>query len=494
MVSDRKIKKLGEEMIQGKTQKLAALNTDLDPKTARKYIRLGQLPSDIKVEHTWRTRTNPYDSSWEWVAAQLEREPGLEAKTLFDELQRQFPGTYQDGQLRTLQRQVKRWRALEGPAQDISFPQEHTPAALCASDFTHMNELKVTINYEPYDHMVYHFVLTYSNWESFTICSSESFENLSDGLQNALWELQGVPIEHLTDSLSAAVKKLRGGGKEFTDRYQTLLTHYHLSGRHTEPVSPNQNGDVEARNRRLKECVDQALMLRGSRDFPSVDEYEQFLRKLTTRMNAGRQKRLNEELPLLHALPSGRLDSIKCEHPRVGQGSTISIQNNVYSVHSRLIGEIVEARISGKTIAIWYAQKKIDEFPRFRGRGYARIDYRHIIDVLVKKPGAFEHYRYREELFPTHCYRMAYDALAGLSVKKRSREYLRMLQLAAHHGEIKVQQAIISIIESNEILSALNVEMLVCATNACIIPLAPRVACANLKQYEVLYRIQGGLQ
>jgi transposase InsO family protein len=357
-----------------------------------------------------------------------------------------------------------------------------------------MNELKTTINYEPYEHMVYHFVLTYSNWESITLCSSESFENLSDGLQNALWELTGVPIEHLTDSLSAAVKKLRGGGKEFTDRYQALLTQYGLIGRHTEPVSPEQNGDVEARNRRLKECVDQALMLRGSRDFPSVDEYEQFLRMLIKRMNAGRQKRLNEELPLLKPLPSGRLDSIKCDYPRVGQGSTISIQSNVYSVPSRLIGEIVEARISGKTIQVWYAQKKIDEFPRFRGRGYARIDYRHIIDVLVKKPGAFAHYRYREELFPTHYYRMAYDALVGLSVKKRSREYLRMLQLAAHHGEIKVQQAIISIIDSTEVLTAANVETLVCATNACIIPLTPHVACADLQQYEALYRIPGGLQ
>lgn len=492
MVSDRKIKKLGEEMIQGKTQKLAALNADLDPKTARKYIRLGVLPSDIKVEHTWRTRANPFDQSWEWVQAQLEREPGLEAKTLFDELQRQFPGTYQDGQLRTLQRQVKRWRALEGPAQDISFPQEHTPGALCASDFTHMNALKVTINHEPYEHMVYHFVLTYSNWESITICSSESFENLSDGLQNALWELRGVPKEHLTDSLSAAVKKLRGGGKEFTDRYQTLLTHYHLNARYTEPASPEQNGDVEARNRRLKECVDQALMLRGSRDFSSVDEYEQFLRKLTTRMNAGRRKRLEEELPLLQALPSGRFDSVKCQYVRVGQGSTISIQGNVYSVHSRLIGEKIEARISGNTIEVWYAQKKIDAFPRFRGRGHARIDYRHIIDVLVKKPGAFERYRYREELFPTHYYRMAYDALAGLSVKKRSSEYLRILQLAAHHGEIKVQQAIISITEAEEIVSASKIETLVLAAKTCIIPFVPQVANADLVQYEVLYQNQQG--
>lgn len=487
MVSDRKVRRLRQEMIKGRSQRRSALNADINRKTARKYLRSGKLPSEMKTEHTWRTRTNPFADEWDWIRSQLVREPKLEAKTLFEELQRRVPGSYQDGQLRTLQRQIKQWRAQSGPAKEAFFAQEHEPGALCASDFTHMNKLRITINHVLYEHLVYHFVLTYSNWETGTICSSESFESLSNGFQNALWELQGVPRMHLTDALTAAVKNLRGGGKEFTLRYEALLRHYRLDARHTQGGNANENGDVEARNNRLKRGVDQALMLRGSRNFASVDEYDKFLRTLYARWNAGRRNRLDEELPLLHELPARRFESVKRVPVCVGAGSTIAVQGNVYSLHSRLIGEKVEARISGETVAVWYAQKKVDEFPRFRGRGHARIDYHHIIDVLVRKPGAFEHYRYREELFPTHYYRLAYDALSGLSVKERAKEYLLILQLAARHGEQRVEGAIRSIIENGEILSSRNLERLACEANCCIIPLTPHVALPDLQQYDALH-------
>jgi hypothetical protein len=486
MVSDRKVRRLRQEMIKGRSQKRSALNADINRKTARKYLRSGKLPSEMKTEHTWRTRPDPFCGEWEWIRTQLENEPRLESKTLFEELQRRLPGVYQDGQLRTLQRRIKQWRAESGPAKEAFFAQEHEPGALCASDFTRMNSLRITINHVPYEHMLYHFVLTYSNWETGTICSSESFESLSNGFQNALWELQGVPRMHLTDALTAAVKNLRGGGKEFTLRYDALLRHYRLDARHTHGGHANENGDAEARNNRFKRGVDQALMLRGSRDFSSLEEYARFLQMLFARWNAGRRSRLDEELPLLHELPARRFESVKRVGVRVGAGSTIAVQGNVYSLHSRLIGEQVEARISGETVAVWYAQKKVDEFPRFRGRGHARIDYRHIIDVLVRKPGAFEQYRYRQELFPTHYYRLAYDALSGLSVKERAKEYLLVLQLAARHGEQRVEGAIRWIIENAETMSSMNVEKLTTAANCCIIPLTAQVALPDLQQYDAL--------
>jgi hypothetical protein len=104
----------------------------------------------------------------------------------------------------------------------------------------------------------------------------------------------------------------------------------------------------------------------------------------------------------------------------------------------------------------------------------------------VRKPGAFEQYRYREELFPTHYYRMAYDALSGLSVRERAKDYLRILQLAADHGEARVEQAIRSIIESGEVLIVANVETLALTMGCSIIPLAPYIAAPDLRQYEVL--------
>jgi hypothetical protein len=253
-------------------------------------------------------------------------------------------------------------------------------------------------------------------------------------------------------------------------------------------VSPHENGDVEQRNHRLKKAVDQALKLRGSYNFVSFTEYDQFLHKMFCRLNAGRKKRLDEELPLLHALPARRFESIKRLTVRVSAGSTISIQGNVYSLHSRLRGEQVEARISGETIAVWYGQKKIDEYPRFRGRGHARIDYRHIIDVFVTKPGAFDHYRYRAELFPTHYYRLAYDSLAsGRSTKERAKEYLRILKLAADHGEKLVEQSIKIIIDHDEELTSKSVEAALMHRETPILQLTQTVvAPVDLTQYDRL--------
>ena len=171
----------------------AAAKAGIDEKTARKYNRLGKLPSELKVERDWRTRPDPFAEVWEEVVSLLKANAGLEGKTLFEYLQREYPGEYADGQLRTLQRRIKQWRAVEGPGKEVFFAQKHRPGELCQSDFTHMSKLNITLSGQPFDHLIYHFVLTYSNWEAGTICFSESFESLSEGLQNALWELGGVP-------------------------------------------------------------------------------------------------------------------------------------------------------------------------------------------------------------------------------------------------------------------------------------------------------------
>jgi len=286
-----------------------------------------------------------------------------------------------------------------------------------------MDSLGVTISGQPFEHMIYHFVLTYSNWEAGTVCFSESFESLSEGLQNALHQLGGVPRVHQTDSLSAAVKKI-GSAEEFTDRYQALLAHYRLKGQHTQPRKPNENGDIEQRHHRFKEALDQRLMLRGSRDFEDREAYETFLRTLFAELNAGRQKRLNEELPLLRELPRRRLESHQRAYPHVSANSTISVKKNIYSVHSRLIGEKLEARVFAEQIEIWYASQRIEILPRLRGEGKHCINYRHIIDWLVRKPGAFKRYRYRDDLYPTSRFRIAYDALKESDPLRGHKQYL----------------------------------------------------------------------
>ncbi len=431
-------------------QEVAAAKAGMDAKTARKYLRGGQLPSESKPDRNWRTRPDPFAEVWEKLRVLVDANPGLEAKTLFESLQREYPGRFSDGQLRTLQRRLKHWRGTEGPSKEVFFSQKHVPGRLSQSDFTHMTSLGITVGGQSFSHLLYHFVLAYSNWETAAICYSESFESLSDGLQNALWELGGVPVQHQTDRMSTAVNNM-SDEREFTTRYEALLRHYRLEGRKIQTGKANENGDVEQRHYRLKKAVEQALLLRDCRDFASVGQYETFLRMLLAQLNAGRRQRLAEEMQYLRALPERRLESAKRERVKVDSGSLVYVDRNTYSVHSRLIGERVEARIQAERIEIWYAGRKVEELPRLRGRGKHRVDYRHIIDWLVRKPGAFENYRYRDELFPTSRFRMAWDALREVTPQRANKRYLELLEIAAKNGEARVDDALRCLLEEGEI-------------------------------------------
>jgi Mu transposase, C-terminal domain len=123
------------------------------------------------------------------------------------------------------------------------------------------------------------------------------------------------------------------------------------------------------------------------------------------------------------------------------------VERNSYSVNSRLIGESVEARVYLDYIEVWHGQKKLEELPRLRGRSKHRIDYRHIIEWLVRKPGAFENYRYKADLFPTSRFRMAYDALHQSAPRQAAKEYLKILRLAAEEGETPVDEALRELLE-----------------------------------------------
>jgi transposase len=379
---------------------------------------------------------------WSEIHPFLEVNPGLEAKTLFAYLQRSHPGRFAEGQLRSFQRGVRRWRALEGPPKEVFFPQEHQPGHLCQSDFTYMHELGVTIGGEVFDHLLYHFVLTYSNWETVRTCFSESMESISEGLQGALHELGAVPAVHQTDRMTAAV--CHPGRLEFTQRYEALLSHYGLEGRYCRAAQPHENGDVEQRHHRFKQAVDQALMLRGSRNFASRRDYELFLRQLLAQLNAGRGAKLEEERKHLRPLPCSRLGCFKkFSSIRVSGGSTIRVVHNTYSVSSRLIGENVAVHLYAEHLEVWYAQRCVERIPRLRGEGKHYINYRHVIDWLVRKPGAFENYRYRADLFPSSRFRKAYDELkAGHVQIKAAAAYLAVLKLAAEESEELVDRGL----------------------------------------------------
>jgi hypothetical protein len=430
----------------------AAAKAGMDEKTARKYRRLGKPPSQMKTPRNYLTRADDFAEVWEELEQLLERDPRLEAKTLMEHLCRQYPGEFQIGQVRTLQRRLKRWRAKSGPEREVYFPQEHEPGRQAQSDFTHMSDLGVRIAGQSFAHLLYHFTLTYSNWEAGTVCFGETFESLAEGVQNALWKLGGVPLEHRTDSLSAAVNNLKDQD-EFTDRYRGLLEHYRLQASHTSAGRAHENGDVEQSHHRFKRAVSQALALRGSTEFDSRKQYQEFLDELLERRNSVRQERLAKELAVMRPLPSRRLEDYSIEIMKVTRNSTIAVRKNTYSVPSQLIGERVEVRVYAEQLEVWYGGQCQERMGRLRGNGGQAINYRHIIHSLVRKPGAFAHYKYQQSLFPRLLFRVAYDQLREQYPASAERQYIKILELAAKESESQVEATIRRLIESGTVVS-----------------------------------------
>ncbi len=447
MLSRQEIERILELQRKGKNIAAIARKTDHRRKTVRKYLKH---PTQEMVKHTWRTRENPFADVWDKIVDLLETNPGLEAKTIFNYLCETYCDKFTPGQLRTLQRQIKKYRVLHGESKEVMFEQEHLPGELCSSDFTHMDKLGITIQGERYSHMLYHFTLTYSNWEWVRICSSENFESLKNGLVGALQELGGVPVEHLTDSLSAAVHNLKNPG-EFKDRYQELLTIFNLKPRATQPRSPNENGDIEQRHYRLKKAIEQQLMLRGSKEFTTQEEYEKFLKEITAKLNQSRAKKHKEELEKLSSLPKAMLTTYTVLSCSVTQNSTVRIADCIYSVPSRLIGEKVEIHLYDNRLQVWYGGVQILESPRLKGKGKKAINYRHIIGSLRRKPGAFKQYRHRDSLYPTTTFRIAYDFLQKTDPLRGHKHYIDLLHLAATDGQDSIEQALKCCLKKNDL-------------------------------------------
>ena len=438
MLSKKEIRRILEVNRKKASIAATARKTGHTRATVKKYLNN---PGQQKEQHTWCTRSNPFEEFWEEIVDMLKTNPGLESKTIFDHLSEKHPDRFIPGQLRTLQRHVRRYRAMEGEGKEVMFEQRHFPGELCSSDFSHMDELGITIQRQPYSHMIYHFTLTYSNWEWVRICPSESLESLKSGLIGALRQLNGSPKEHLTDSLSAAVHNLKNPG-EFKDRYREVLEALGLKPRATQPRSPNENGDIEQRHYRLKQALKQQLMLRGSKEFKSQEDYKRFLHHIVDKLNRPREGKLEEERKHLRTLPNTLLVEYSHKSCRVSPSSTIRISGCNYSVPSRLIGEKVAVRLYDDHLQVWYGKKQIQACPRLRGKGKNHINYRHIIESLKRKPGAFKHYKYHDSLYPTTTFRIAYDHILQSDPLRGHKQYIELLELAASDGQDSVEQAI----------------------------------------------------
>jgi hypothetical protein len=417
----------------------AAAKAGMSSKTARKYLKAPSLSPALKGSRDYRTRPDAFALHWDEISKMLTQAPELEAKTLLYYLMEHYPSDYQPTHLRTLQRRLQQFRAEHGADKPIIFRQIISPGQSSQSDWTWMNELRITLANQPFSHLLYHFILPYSGWESFRVCASESFDTLSQGYEYAVWELGGTLPTHRTDNLSAATQKA-GGTRCFTERWQAFLDHYQVMPTRNNPGQGHENGSVEKSHDTLKKAIEQHLLLRGSRNFADLKEYEGFLGVIKQRRNEARKTRLQEELPYLQALPERQWHDPISLWVRVSPSSIIQILGCTYSVPSRLISYALRVDVYVQHIALWYGQKQLLTMPRLAQGNL--IDYRHIIDSLIRKPGAFAHYQYRECLFPSPCYRWAYDQLQQQYPAKGHKYYLQLLQYAKLYGEQQVEAAL----------------------------------------------------
>jgi hypothetical protein len=324
------------------------------------------------------------------------------------------------------------------------------------TDGTWMNELGITLGGQPFPHLLIHSVLPYSNWEWGRVAQSESLLAIRLGLQSALVKLGYIPQIHQTDNTTAATHQLgpAAQGKKlhergFNEEYLQLLAHYGIEPRTIHVGSPNENGDIEASNGALKRAVKQHLLLRGSCDFANLEDYEAFLGQIMEKRNALRSQRLAEEKAVMSPLAVKPWPEMRELRTQVNRSGIIRVVNNGYSVPSGLKGKQVRVRVYEWQIEVWYANRCVESMPRLIGTKKYHINYRHMIDTLLRKPGGFRNYRHREELFPRAVFRQAWEALnQRLSPRRADIAYLHILKLAARGMETDVAATLETLLSS----------------------------------------------
>jgi Integrase core domain len=429
-------------------QEAAAAKAGMSVRTARRYLKAGGQMAE-RPEWKWRqTHNDVFAEVWTSVETMLRTDAGLQAQALMQWLIDEHGEKYNWGQLRTLQRRMQRWRAVNGPDKEVMFKQQAVPGKQSQSDWTHCDSLNVTIGGRPFPHMLFHFMLVYSRWETAHISASESFENLTCGYMRAVAELGAVAAEHRTDNLTAAVNN-HGNSHTFNERWYAFLKHYDVEPSKNNPGESHENGSIEKSHDLLKNAIKQALMLRRSRDFASVAEYESFIRRILDQRNKQRKARLIEEMDLLKDLPARDWNDPIEQRTTVTAFSTVTLGKAVYSVPARLIGVRLRGLIYPDTVRLFLGPTLVLEMAR-QEPGGRRINYRHVIGWLVRKPGAFAQYQYREELFPSVIFRRAYDALLKVRPERADKEYLAILNHAAMNSEQEVESALELLLEQGQ--------------------------------------------
>ncbi|NTG45727.1 IS21 family transposase [Agrobacterium rhizogenes] len=416
---------------------VAAAKSSISVATAYRIDSDNRLPSQTKLPRE-RRRPDPlvdiFDAE---VVPILQSSPGIRSVALYEEMLRRHPELGM-GIRRTLERRISAWRAMHGQDQEVIFRQIHEPGKLGQSDFTDMASIGIRVAGVPLDHLLYHFRLVWSGFEhAHVILGGESFVALAEGLQNALWSAGGTPLNHRTDSLSAAFRNLDKDAKQdLTQRYEQLCAHYQMTPTRNNKGIAHENGSVESSHGHLKSAVKDALLMRGSNDFDDLDVYRSFIDEIVSRRNALKGKRTDVERAHLQRLPQRRTTDFEEIVLRVSRTGGFTLRKVFYTVPSRLIGHMLRIRLFDDRLDLFVGGTPLMTLTRGRaqpsGKHSQIVDYRHVIHSLRRKPMALMGLVYRDQLFPRQAYRQTFELLIECMPEKQACKLVVELLALAH--------------------------------------------------------------
>jgi transposase InsO family protein len=418
----------------------ASAKAGFSPATGYRLSADTKLPSHTKVPRG-RRRPDPLEHIFDTeIVPLLEATPGLRAVAIYEEMCRRHPDL-PAGIRRTLERRIRSWRALHGPEREVIFRQVHEPGRMGMSDFTDMTELGVTICGVALDHRLYHFRLVWSGFEhAHVILGGESYVALAEGLQNALWAVGGAPLQHRSDSLSAAFCNLAvDAASDLTQRYDALCAHYGMTPTRNNRGVAHENGSIESAHGHLKASIRDALLLRNSCDFADLAEYRRFIDELVSKKNRRNAQRIDAERAVLKPLPGRRTSDYEEVIVTVTSSGGFTLKRVFYTVPSRLIGHRLRVRLFDDRLDLFVGGTCLMTVTRGRGDPSGKhghvVDYRHVIHSLRRKPMALLGLVYRNSLFPRDAYRQMFERLLECSGERTAcRIMVELLSIAHDRG------------------------------------------------------------
>ena len=433
----------------GLSQQVAADAVGISVRSAQRIDRGDLQPQGQQQQSNrhWRTRVDPLAEVWEsLLVPMLEKTPQLEPQTLLLHLEQIRPAEEWYRRKRTLQRRVEQWRALHGPAQEVMFLQEHRAGVLGISDFTLLKGEPITIAGDVLEHRLFHFRLPYSGWcHVAVIHGGESFVALSEALQNALIGCGGVPAEHRTDSLSACFRNRDGSyAGDYTSRYRELCAHLGVVATRNNRGIAHENGAIEGPHRHWKRRLEQQLIHRGSRDFATEAEYRQLVDQVNADLNSRHSVQGKLEIERLHLqpLPVERFADYEPVVVRVRSTSTIEVRSVTYSVPSRLISQQLTVHLRHDRLDLFLRSQFIETLPRLHRRQdqkgpLRRIDFRHVIESLRRKPRALLRAQLQAEILPGELWQQLWhQLLVALPPDEAAKVMVDALHVAAKQADL----------------------------------------------------------